>query len=777
MAEGWKQVLEDMRAVLLGRTPEPKPQKPDAPVDDSKPDTPIMAESDSQETEFPVEESDALVDENEPDVPALAAFGDLEIDTLAVEEIEEAPADFLDMDPLTEAQDSQTAESLEAVTGDVEAIDLPDDQAAPLPETAPTRRWSKWEVAFGVVVVLVGGFVFLNSNGLLGRMLSPRPPAPDVIATFDGGQITISDVEAHLSQLVGDEMSEAMLSQQTILLVIEDMAMDELVQRWAAERQPEDEETFSHAMQHINEELSLNSIEAGLHEGDIPVAESEIQAYYNENRALFGDQSLTAVREQIRQTLVAEQEQDYVTGYIEQLKENASVTRFFELLDAPAPTEDDLRRYYEENREQFALPRQAVVDELQFPIGEDETAARQAADDALLKLRSGADFADIPQDIPSALLQTGVSVDEGWRDPAWDTAVFAMTNGELSNVFQAGNAFYIVRLLEKQNARTQTFEEVRPFVEAAVAPQVVDDWFAANASKTLFTLKSNRYTVGEFYQEYQELPFTVQSQFAGPEGMKDLAEQLIERLLLVADANDRLLDVENQDLAQEARLQILKQMLHQEEVDDKIEITDEDIQQFYEENQELMAFPSQARIRYIRIGLGNSADEAEAAQQRADEAYEKLNPGLFQQGEDFAVVAQEYSEDPETAANGGELPGWVGESDDILAEFEMHPFHEAILNLRPDEISQPFEFGGSLYIVQVIERTEPETVDMEEARPFIEEILTQQKHSELEIQLQEQLLDQAEFEIYWPALESYIQQLPTPAAPFPFGVPIEQTMP
>jgi hypothetical protein len=180
---------------------------------------------------------------------------------------------------------------------------------------------------------------------------------------------------------------------------------------------------------------------------------------------------------------------------------------------------------------------------------------------------------------------------------------------------------------------------------------------------------------------------------------------------------------------------------------------------------------------YIRIGLGNNEDEVAAARQRVDEAYERLNPGLFQQGEDFAMVAREYSEDPETAANGGELPGWIGESEDMLAEIEMHSFHEAVLGLSVDEISRPFEFGGSLYIVQVIERTEPETVDMEEARPFIEEILSQQKHSELEIQLQEQLLEQAEFEIYWPVLESYIQQLPTPVAPFPFDVPIEQTIP
>jgi parvulin-like peptidyl-prolyl isomerase len=256
--------------------------------------------------------------------------------------------------------------------------------------------------------------------------------------------------------------------------------------------------------------------------------------------------------------------------------------------------------------------------------------------------------------------------------------------------------------------------------------------------------------------------------------MKELAERLAERLLLVADANDQLLDVQNQPLVDEARLQVLKQMLHQEEVDDKTEITDEEIRQFYDENQELMIFPPQVRIRYIRIGLGNSEDGAEAARQRAEEAYEKLNPGLFQQGEDFAVVAREYSEDPETAANGGELPGWIGESDDILEEIEMHLFHEAVLNLPTDEVSRPFEFGGSWYIVQVIERTDPETVGLEEAHPFIEEILSQQKHEQLEIELEERLLEQANLEIYWPVLDEYLQQFPT-LEPFslPFSSPSE----
>ena len=63
-----------------------------------------------------------------------------------------------------------------------------------------------------------------------------------------------------------------------------------------------------------------------------------------------------------------------------------------------------------------------------------------------------------------------------------------------------------------------------------------------------------------------------------------MAESLIERLLLVEDTYDQLLDVENKPLADESRLQVLKQMMHQEEVDDNIQATDEEMQKYYDEN-------------------------------------------------------------------------------------------------------------------------------------------------------------------------------------------------
>ncbi len=714
MAEGWKQIWEDIRNALRGE--ETKQEVP-----------PPVETPDSQQTEIENE----TVEHDEEEVAA----------------------------PLT-------VESEEVLGPSGELILEP----APTPRQIWVRRLNKGGSYLLMAVILLTAFWFAGGYRWAPdvyiwwlRLTAPKPPASDVVATFDGGQITIADVGTHLKLLLPDEYQSVAGSPETLLAVIEDMVTDELTRRWAATRQPDQDETFSHTMQHINESLNLESLDLQLHENEIPVSESEIQAYYESNKAQFGDLTLDQVREQIRQTLVSEREQGYIDQYIQRLKDNASISRNFDLLNVPAPSEDDLRLYYDANLDQFRLPREVLVDELQFAIGGDEAVARKNADDALLKIRSGATFDEVAQTIAGASLQSDITAPEGTREPEWDAAVFEMTDGELSDVFRAGDSFYIVRLSQLQPARTKSLDEVRTEALTAVQQQKTDEWFAANASKTIFTVKGKGYTLGEFYQEYLELPISTQSQYAGADGMQNLAEALIERLLLVEDTYDQLLDVQNKPLSDESRLQVLKQMMHQEEVDDKIQVTDEELQKFYDENIDLMALPPQARIRYIRIGLGQTEDEQKAARARADEAYKKLVPGLFQQGADFAGVAQEYSEDPETAAQGGELAEWIGESDDILAEVQLHPFHEVALALQPDEISQPFQFGDSLYIVQVMERSGPEQLPFEQAKPYIEEMLTQQKHDEQMVQLQESLLGQANFVLYPTVLEKYFQELQTPA--------------
>ncbi len=70
--------------------------------------------------------------------------------------------------------------------------------------------------------------------------------------------------------------------------------------------------------------------------------------------------------------------------------------------------------------------------------------------------------------------------------------------------------------------------------------------------------------------------------------------------------------------------------------------------------------------------------------------------------------------------------------------------------------------AGSLYIVQVLERTEPEPLSFEEAKPFIEEVLTEQMHHTLAADLQKRLLKEANVVMYPEVLEAYFKKLSRP---------------
>ena len=755
MAEGWKQVFEDLRNALRGGPP-PEQAAPAAvaePRDEAPPpDAPEAAVAPDTSAAVAEPVDDTRAGNGYPAAPEAAAAA-LDAGPIEAMLYESSAPDS----GISGAAAPDAAGATPAPAAAAEAQTLPDQVDA-----TAQPRWrcyaGKGFTLLIVGAVLVNLFLRFDVARLWAQWTAPKPPAPDVLATFDGGQITTADLEEHFQLLVPEEYRKEARSLETLRKVVQEMAADETARRWAAEQKTDASETFGHTMQHITENINLDSFLAQLHEGGISIPESEIQAYYEANKTRFGDRTLDDVREEIRQTLVAEREDQYLKDYIERLKNNASITRDFALLDMPEPSEADLRAYYEANTQAYTMTAQFTVDMLSIPIGADENAARAQADQALTKIRSGAAFADIPAQVTGARVITGALVFAGEFGPEWDAAVQALQPNEISNILRAGSAFQIVRLVAAQPSRRLTFEEARPRVLATVRQQRTDAWMQDNGSKTLFTIKGKQFTLGQFYREYQEMAPEVQAQFAGAQGMKQLGDLLIDRLVLVEDTYDQLLEVKNKDRIDQTRLDVLKQMMDQQEVDDKIEVTDEEIRQFYDQNPQMMAPPPQARIRYIRIALGQTEDEQKTARARAEEAYQKLVPGMFQQGADFAPVAKEYSEDPETAANGGEFPGWIGETGNPLEPPELHQLHEIVLSLPVNQISPPFDLGDSRYIVQVIERKEPPPLTFDQARPYIKDLLTERKHDELQRQLQDQLAKKINLVIYDSALQAYYEK-------------------
>lgn len=656
-------------------------------------------------------------------------------------------------DVLAGEQEQWTAEesrdgAAEGVLDEASVPPLPQHLTALLPKALPGML---------ALILITGVAAFV----LRDRILPDRtPPAPNVVATYSGGQITLTDVQEHLELLVPEERVRGEFTHpEDYRLVIEEMVTDELVRRWASERKAQRDDSFQHAMKHITEDISLGELHTQFHQEGIDVSESEIRDYYEANRDQFGDRPLSQVRGQIQSVLQTQQEDQFVQDYIGRLKENATITRNFDLLEVPEPTDDELQAYYEANRDQFMVPAQATVDEIRIPIGEDESEAREYAENALAQIRSGAEFAAVAEEFSETPPpESGITVSKGMREPAYDEVVFELDEGQVSDVFRAGDAFYVVRLRSITPQRRQSLDEVRAQVRQAVLAEKEAGWFEQQADRTLFTLHGKRYTVGEFWREYQELPPTFVTRYQGDEGREALAERLIERVLLVEDSYDQLLDVKNEGKIDEARLDVLAQMMEQEEVDDKIEVTDEEVRTYYDEHRSEIVPPPEARVRYIMIRIGQTEDAYKRAWEKANEAYEKLVPGLFQDGADFTEVAREYSEAEVTAENAGIAERWVREGPDLLSELNEHPFHELVLSLREGEISHPFEWNGAIYIVQVMERKEPQPMSFEEAKPLIREELRAQKHQQRLRELSQRLMEQANVTIYDETLQQLVER-------------------
>lgn len=132
-----------------------------------------------------------------------------------------------------------------------------------------------------------------------------------------------------------------------------------------------------------------------------------------------------------------------------------------------------------------------------------------------------------------------------------------------------------------------------------------------------------------------------------------------------------------------------------------IEITDEQMSTYFEENKEAFEQSSKVEANHILVETQAEADEVKA----------KLDDGS-----DFSELAAEYSIDESNAENGGAL-GEFGAG-------EMAPeFEEAAFSMEADEISEPVETDYGFHIIQVTSKTEAKEATLEDSKEQIKEIL------------------------------------------------------
>lgn len=125
-----------------------------------------------------------------------------------------------------------------------------------------------------------------------------------------------------------------------------------------------------------------------------------------------------------------------------------------------------------------------------------------------------------------------------------------------------------------------------------------------------------------------------------------------------------------------------------------LNITDEQISQFYEANQDNFGMPEERRARHILIQV--DADAAAEAIEQARAKAQSLLDVLRDKPDEFESLARAESQDPGSAAVGGDL-GFFGRG------MMVAPFEDTVFSLPVGEISELVRTDFGFHIIEVTE--------------------------------------------------------------------------
>lgn len=153
--------------------------------------------------------------------------------------------------------------------------------------------------------------------------------------------------------------------------------------------------------------------------------------------------------------------------------------------------------------------------------------------------------------------------------------------------------------------------------------------------------------------------------------------------------------------------------------DKETTISDEEIKKYYEENKK-MFYRDEAKASHILISTVDENDK-ELSKEKKEEAKKKAEEVLkkAKAGDEFAALAQEYSQDPGSTTKGGDL-GYFSKGE-MVKEFE-----ESVFALEVGEISELVESKFGYHIIKLTDRVDEQT-SLEDSKDSIKETLSKEK--------------------------------------------------
>lgn len=149
-----------------------------------------------------------------------------------------------------------------------------------------------------------------------------------------------------------------------------------------------------------------------------------------------------------------------------------------------------------------------------------------------------------------------------------------------------------------------------------------------------------------------------------------------------------------------------------------VRVRETEIQAFYRRHPELFERGEQIRVRHILIAVRDWNDESQRS-----EAWRKINAlkRRIEKGENFAVLALEYSDGPSRT--------YAGDLGYLTRDQMVQPFAEAAFALPKGAVSDIVRTRFGYHLIKVLDKRPPDKISYQDSREKIERTLRRNKEN------------------------------------------------
>ena len=217
---------------------------------------------------------------------------------------------------------------------------------------------------------------------------------------------------------------------------------------------------------------------------NVPIMKSELGRLVLEYKRKTGkkeiphEQKKQLLKNLIKRLLILQQESVQALKHdkdiiekVKQYEESIIIARFLQnqVGSRLKVDEDELMKYYQENRHRFSSPPKVKASHILL-------RSREEAEKVLLRLRQGEDFGQLAKecsiDLPMALEGGSMgTIEKGRTLPVLEKALFTLNVGEISNIVKTRFGYHILTVDQIITASFKSFKEVRDEIKRIILRQ------------------------------------------------------------------------------------------------------------------------------------------------------------------------------------------------------------------------------------------------------------------------------------------------------------------